>query len=140
MRPRKATCGLDAVRNSCTSEIIAPIITPRSSPEPSTPRIAAIATTNSARSPRQSCFNVESLNKLATATNTTAASTGCGKALKRWDRNRTTTKMIPAANAPESGVCAPPPSLTRDCDMPPLIGKPRPIPAARFEAESARNS
>ena len=83
MRPRKATCGLDAVRNSCTSEMIAPIITPRSRPELRTPRMAAIATTNSARSTRQSCFNVESLNKLATATSTTAANTGWGNALNR---------------------------------------------------------
>ena len=45
-----------------------------------------------------------------------------------------------AAMAPESGVRAPAPSLTTDCDMPPLIGNPWPNPAARLDAPSARNS
>ena len=61
-------------------------------------------------------------------------------AASKCEKKSTTTKMIPAANAPDSGVRAPPPSLTSDCDMPPLIGKPRPNPAARLEAASARNS
>ena len=140
IRPRKATCGREAARSSCTSEITAPIMTPRSKPEVSTPRIATIATTNSARSPRQSCFNVESFSKPATATSTTAASTGCGNALKRWVKKRTTMRRMPAAITDESGVRAPPPSLTSDCDIPPLMGKPRPIPAAKFAVANARNS
>jgi hypothetical protein len=37
-------------------------------------------------------------------------------------------EMMPAAIKPESGVRAPPLSLTSDCDMPPLIGKPWPSP------------
>src|SRR6266404_3039060 len=52
MRPRKATCGREARRRSCTSEMIAPMRTPRNRPDPSTPSNAAIATTNSARSAR----------------------------------------------------------------------------------------
>src|SRR2546427_8743523 len=85
-------------------------------------------------------FKVESLSKLATATNTTAASTGCGKALRRWEKKRTTTRMKTAARAVESGVCAPPSSLTSDCDVPPLTGKPLPTPATRFDTASARFS
>ena len=58
----------------------------------------------------------------------------------RCEKNRTTIRMMPAASAFESGVRAPAPSLTSDCDMPPLMGKPPPTPAARFDAASARNS
>ena len=102
--------------------------------------MAAIATTNSVRSLRRRCLSVETLNKPVTATNTIAASTGWGNAASRCEKKSTTTRMIPAAKAPESGVRAPPPSLTSDCDMPPLTGKPRPSPAARLDAASARNS
>ena len=45
--------------------------------------MAAIATTNSGRSPRQRCLRAETLNRPATATNTTAASTGWGNAASR---------------------------------------------------------
>ena len=51
-----------------------------------------------------------------------------------------TNRMNSAANAPDSGVRAPLPSLTSDWDMPPLTGKPRPSPAVRLEAASAKNS
>ena len=84
----------------------------------STPMKAATATTNSERSLCQSCFRLESLSNPATATNTTAARTGCGKALKSWEKKSTTTRMKTAAIAVESGVCAPPSSLTSDCDVP----------------------
>ena len=84
---------------SCTSEIAAPIITPRSRPKVSTPTKAATATTNSERSLRQSCFRVESLSRPTIATNTTAAKTGCGKALKRCEKKRTTIRMKIAARA-----------------------------------------
>ena len=85
--------------------------------------MAAMATMNSVRLVRQRCLSVETLNRPATATNTTAASTGWGNAASRCEKNSTTTRMIPAAKAPDSGVRAPPPSLTSDCDMPPLTGK-----------------
>ena len=140
IRPRRATCGRDETRTSCTSEIAAPIMTPRSRPKVSTPPNAAIATTNSGRSLRHSSFKVESLNRLAIATNTTAARTGCGKALKRCEKKSTTTRMNTAARAVESGVRAPPSSLTSDCDVPPLTGKPPPSPATKFDAASARFS
>ena len=84
----------------------------------------------------QRCFKAENWKRLATAMRTTAASTGCGRALRRCDRNRITSRMKPAAIAPESGVCAPLPSFTSDWDMPPLTGKPRPRPAARFDGQS----
>ena len=48
--------------------------------------------------------------------------------------------MKTAARAVESGVRAPPSSLTSDCDVPPLTGKPPPSPANRFDAASARFS
>ena len=83
---------------------------------------------------------METLKRPATATNTTAAKTGWGRARRRCEKNSTTTNMIPAAMPPDSGVRAPPPSLTSDCDIPPLTGKPRPNPAARLDAASARNS
>ena len=96
--------------------------------------------TNSGRSLRQRCLRADRLNRLATATNTTAANTGWGNALSSCEKKSSTTRMTTAAMAPDSGVRAPPPSLTTDCDMPPLTGKPWPNPAARLEAASARNS
>ena len=46
---------------------------------PARRRCAAMATRNSLRSPRQRCLSAETLNRPATATSTTAASTGCGR-------------------------------------------------------------
>ena len=57
----------------------APIRTPRSSPEPSTPSSAAMAVMNSVRSARHSRRSASTWNSPATATSTTAASTGCGR-------------------------------------------------------------
>ena len=105
-----------------------------------TPMKATTATTNSERSLRQSSCRVESLSKLATATNTTAARTGCGSALNRCEKNRTTTRIKIAASAVESGVRAPAPSFTTDWDVPPLTGNPPPRPATRFAAARARFS
>src|SRR5437764_9556855 len=106
MRPRRATWGRDETRTNCTSEIKAPSITPRSKQKVTTPAKAAIATTNSERSVSQSSFRVERLSKPAIATKTTAASTGCGNALKSWEKKSTTTKIKTAARAVESGVFA----------------------------------
>ena len=140
MRPSKATGGSAARRINSTSEMTAPIATPRSKPCPSTPNMATIAMTNSRPSLRQRCLRADTLTRLATATNTTAANTGWGNALSSCEKKSTTTRMNTAAMAPDSGVRAPPPSLTTDCDMPPLTGKPWPNPAARLDAPSARNS
>src|SRR5260221_12372 len=49
MRPRKATCGDDTRRISSTSEMIAPMSTPLSSPAQRTPSSATIAMRNSLR-------------------------------------------------------------------------------------------
>ena len=45
-----------------------------------------------------------------------------------------------AETSPETTVRAPELSFTRDCDIPPLTGKPPPRPPARLAAASARNS
>ena len=134
MRPRKATGGRDAPAINSTSEMIAPIITPRSKPCPRTPNMAAIATTNSRRSLRQSCLKVDSLNKPATATNTTAANTGWGNALNRCEKKSTTTKMNSCREGAGQRRARAAPFVDEDCDMPPLIGNPWPNPAARLEA------
>ena len=102
--------------------------------------MATIAMTNSRRSLRQRCLRADTLTRPITATNTTAANTGSGNADSSCEKKSTTTRTNPAAMAPDSGVRAPPPSLTTDCDMPPLIGNPWPNPEARLDTPSARNS
>ena len=102
----------------------APIRTPRRRPEPSTPSREAMATPNSARLKRQSRRSSETLKSPPTAMSTIAASTGWGRSRRRPARKRVTTSMSPAATRPDTGVRAPPPSLTSDWDMPPLTGKP----------------
>ena len=56
------------------------------------------------------------------------------------EKKSTTIRIKTAARAVESGVFAPPSSLTSDCDVPPLTGKPPPSPANRFDAATARFS
>jgi len=75
-----------------------------------------------------------------TAARTTAASTGCGRLRSRPEANSTTNSVNSAAIRPDSGVRAWALSLTSDCDMPPLTGKPRPRPADRFESPIASSS
>jgi hypothetical protein len=69
-----------------------------------------------------------------------AARTGCGRLRRSPEKNSVTTRTRIAAKNPESEVLAPALSLTSDCDIPPLTGKPRPSPAARLAAASDRNS
>ena len=71
-----ATCGREVRCTSCTREIAAPIMTPRRSPEPSTPRRVAIATMKSARFANQSCVSAVTWNNPAMAISTMAARTG----------------------------------------------------------------
>ena len=101
---------------------------------------AVMATRNSPRCNCQSRLSTFTFTRLATAMSTMAASTGCGRLRSRSVKKSATTRMMPAAIKPESGVRAPPLSLTSDCDMPPLIGKPWPRPEARLAPASARNS
>ncbi len=77
--------------------------TPRRSPEPRTPRVAATAMPNSARLNRQSRFSSESLKRPLTAIRTIAASTGWGRSRRRPAKKRATTSTMPDATRPESG-------------------------------------
>ena len=79
---------------------MAPISTPRSRPEPSTPseRRHAPRRTRGDRRAR-AALSVETLNSPATATSTTAASTGWGRSRSRPERNSTTTSTMPAAKS-----------------------------------------
>ena len=75
-----------------------------------------------------------------TAARTIAASTGCGRFRSSPDANSTTISMKSAAIRPDSGVRAPALSLTSDCDMPPLTGKPAAEPRDRLAAPMASSS
>jgi hypothetical protein len=96
-----------------------------------------------ANSPRlnfQRRFKASILKSPVTAINTTAARMDCGRLRNRSEKKSATNRVISAATKPDSGVRAPALSLTRDWDIPPLTGKPRPRPAIRFDAARARNS
>ncbi len=121
-------------------EMITPMRTPWSSPAPRTPRSAAMATANSVRLKRQMLRSASTWMSPVTAISTTAARTGWGRSRNSPVKKSTTTSMMSAATSPESGVRAPPVSLTSDCDMPPLTGSPLPRPATRFALPIARNS
>ncbi len=139
MRPRNATCGLEArsqqlhQRNDCANHHAAKQARTENA-ENGCHRhheLRAVAAPELFECCRR-------LNKPITADE----HDGCEYRLRERSligrKERTTTKIISrAATSPESGVRAPPLSFTRDCDIPPLIGKPWPSPAMTFEAGNA---
>ena len=91
-----------------------PTSTPRRMPWPRTPANATAATANSERLNRQSLAIADGLTRPVTAASTIAASTGCGRSRSRPENATVMVSRISAAIKPDSGVRAPPDSLTND--------------------------
>ena len=106
MRPSTATCGREARRISCTSEMTAPISTPRSRPEPSTPSSAAIATTNSVRSARQQLLQRRELEQAGHRHQHDRREHRLRQARSSCEKKSTTTRIDGRPRSSPTAACA----------------------------------